>query len=226
MTHKKPTRRARYSVIRELADKARDAYLAVRSDWLPGAGPVSSRVLQRWSSTWEKMANFFLANGIRDYQLFIRWQFESQRNQSCCLAPDHCYGPAALSRWRVREQNLSARIEELALSRQLQQTYLVREFSRICESIDTKPVSATHLDEMVLFSEDSRLSSLFRYCVAVEAGYSRVSESFFVAATSQYATDAEAYDAAWGDWIPDNIRERYAERLVASEMMEDGSRED
>jgi hypothetical protein len=59
------------------------------------------------------------------------------------------------------------------------------------------------------------LSSVFRYCMAVDGGDRAVAAEFEDGALVQYVYNRRAYDRGWGDTIPDQLRLR-ADRLPSA----------
>ncbi len=63
----------------------------------------------------------------------------------------------------------------------------------------------------VLLDESLPLSALYRYCLATSIGgerFRRIARLYEVEAARQYRRNRADYDAVWGRWIPERLRER------------------
>lgn len=59
---------------------------------------------------------------------------------------------------------------------------------------------------LLILSSPPNLSPLFRYCLAVRAGFDDLAAEYAEDALADYFWSSEAYDAAWGDLIPERLK--------------------
>lgn len=67
----------------------------------------------------------------------------------------------------------------------------------------------------VVMEDPPMLSALFRYCLAVKAGFDDLAADHADTAMQEYFWAKEIYDAEWGDWIPPGLKEQAEARQAA-----------
>jgi hypothetical protein len=125
--------------------------------------------------------------------------------------------PNALIRWatphRIAEARAQAAASIHAAFRYQKQVFA----AKVDHLVRTRGMSKGVAAIRVLTSPDIPLSGLWRFCVARSAGDEATAEVYRKPALWQYAFFMEEYDAAWGDFIPADLREE------ATELVEGGS---
>lgn len=171
---------------------------APRWDGHPGGGGPEDKP-QR--STWLRIARWFLAQEA-PAEDFIRRVFDALTggdppfpNQLISRKAEEAYKQAA----SFSEEEL--RIALATQKRTLETQYLLARRLGKCSEQDAMA--------SVLLDEDLCLGALFRYCAARQLRGERfrdIAAEYRNEAAFDYVRNEAAYDAAWGDWVPDSFR--------------------
>jgi len=197
--------RSEHSLITEVADKLRVAYRQERLVWDTTrpwkAGP-------QWD--WAKYAKVAIEQQVSNAREFIRIQFMARPLGTRPPTPKECFGPTACSRWTTYlTSGHEKRREDLKRSFVFQKHVLesaLFDAKHIAEICDLDWTTAD-IHRYVLLDMTSGLTALLRYSLAVTAGISSVAAHFRRAALHQYLFGRGDYDAVWGEYVPQKLRD-------------------
>jgi hypothetical protein len=152
---------------------------------------------RRYKPVWYGIVRYALDNGVSPLAL-IRETFRSWRSNTPPW-PNMFINQAALSRAR---QAIGAYQD-------------VRDNLRLSHDIFRAAATTNHLvykldleraAERALHDTYNDLTALYRYCMGVRGEAADVVARFHDAALTEYILDKHAFDAAWGDMIPEALR--------------------
>jgi hypothetical protein len=108
---------------------------------------------------------------------------------------------------------LSTKIDVMREKLNIQQRMALAEYNRACmvHGFDRKRAW-----KYTLLSESVSLSPLYRYVGAKLEGLDDVADIWRAGALEQYLYSADAYDKAWGDLIPEDLRSQAREFTLAA----------
>lgn len=199
-------RRARVSVIAQLADLLKAAFANERKIWHAARG-VSVAAFQRdkWQETWERAAEFMLRNNIENYADFIHAVFAKRGNSSCCPTPMQCYGPVAMEDWKSKITRHEDSVEKFRATLAFHQHRLRTELAKVTEWAERSDWSKSDINGYIIADISNELTALFRYSLAVRLGLLKLGKPFHESALLQYIFGRSAYDEAWKDVIPASL---------------------
>ena len=148
---------------------------------------------------WERLAEHIIGNSCDDPEGFIAAQFEyGDPNPRQLLSP----------RAAVKYQEWKDRcVEELTGQLNSETLQFASQVRAVSQWHPHKDVPEK-VWQYVLYDTNNRLSPLFRYSLAVAENIDGVAAQFLDAALSQYVVKMAAYDAAWRDRVPAELRQR------------------
>ena len=199
---------SRYSRLRELSELIRERWiLEMRSRQTKLGLPARYRPGAKVERNWEKVAAFFLDNGIPIVP-FIRYVV----HQMPVPQANHLKSQKVFQQFRESEFANEAKIRQIMKTElESQRSIVFSELSMIqgavADGILEEEVTPRAAIMQVLGNEVLSLSPLFRYCWACEQNFMRVAENYKAEAMMQYTTYPKLYDEIWGEWIPEDFRE-------------------
>ncbi len=163
--------------------------------WDGGDGDTAS-----YEPIWPKVARVCL-EGQMDPGAFVSSQFDrTGKGSERIPLPNILLGERAVDRYQTHQAGAVERLRR-ALNVQM------IAFSEETKSREhERNLSTTAAAETVLRDRTFDLSGIFRYCLAVKGKAPVAAEKFFDSAVQEYVFQRRAYDAAWGDLIPDALK--------------------
>lgn len=215
----KKIRRSMHSLVTELSLIVRDLYIASyrkrllskttanAMNWNPGPywdGGTTSLGAER-PNVWPGAASFVIKRQlpVGEFVRFVVFDW-TMRPQ-----PNHLKSPAAATAFFDQDdlRRRTAR-QDMLLAFQHQQDAAAHA-TDFYYSMAKRGFGSTEgavIRKMVLRDEEYDLTSLFRYCSAMESGLTEIAEEYYSAALVQYLVACRSYDTLWGDWIPDRLK--------------------
>ena len=205
-------RRSEHTMVAEIAELAKLAYIEERRSWHGTRGGKRGEWTPSavWDDAWKKLATCAILNQVPSIGAFIHVQFEARGKRAHCPTPKQCYGPVAIRRWEEYwdSEDQEDRLYDLRLAFNFQKDEFQRQTVR-AERMN-KIVDETWTDEEmqtgVLLNETNSLNVLARYCLAVVEGFPDIAKRYQRAALLQYVFARTLYDEVWQEWIPDQLR--------------------
>ena len=214
-------RRSDYSVLDSLADIVSEAYLDERRRWERERGSAAKKFnICRWRGAFRNMARSFVRNEIMEYQAYIHLQFESRKMTRIPPTPKQCYGKVAHERWQEFQRDSSENADRLKVALRNQQELLLGESVGLRETVAelSRTWAEDEIRSYILLDATLELSALFRYGVALESDLHHVADAFRERALLQYMFARSAYDDAWGDRIPPDLRRAAKAAMLEIEL--------
>jgi hypothetical protein len=186
----------------------------IESDW-------GSRYMPAWdggdtergyrASAWDAVAALCLKNGW-DVEAYVAAQFHAAGDPP---RPNTLAGDAAVLRYRTHERAAPKRQQQLRRNEHARFLHAVDE--RVRGGLTTAQALRAALRDQL----EVDVRPLYRVAAALACGDREVAEAFLTAAVDQYARDRVAYDAAWGDAIPESVRAAADDRARALRALAD-----
>jgi hypothetical protein len=157
------------------------------------------------ASVWLKIARFCMDNNLEPFQL-IRAMFYDAL-PALPPRPNQAHGNYALEKYRhFTSPGTYLEIKNLYTSKfETQKQYVTSNvFSRIKYS-GRDEITAWKL---AITEKGAPLSPLFRYCVAINQGWTDIASMYAEKARVQYLYSPKLYDAVWQEWIPNTLKEK------------------
>jgi hypothetical protein len=160
-----------------------------------GGTDADGKVYER--PVWFDIVRYALSNAISPI-LLIRGTFREWQSPKPPY-PNQFVNPLALRRARMLAESPSLFGDNLKM-----EDHRFKAAATIHQRYNGMDVDAAA--RRALHDPTTDLSPLYRYCVARLGGADDVAERFEQEAFRMYVFDREAYDAAWGDRIPQELR--------------------
>lgn len=195
-------RRSDHSLLNEMAEMIRNAFIDERLAWGVNRGGKKGRYVpdDRWQESWLKAAKFMMKNEVIDYVEFIHVQFK-HRAGAVCIQPNQLYGPAALKRWKAHGSSEELHQAQIYESLSFQKHRFTVELIKATEW-NPAPNDPEAPVIFVLLDDTNQLSPLFRLCFATDGGRPDLANQYRDAAMLQYLFGRKAYDVVWKDLLP------------------------
>lgn len=146
---------------------------------------------------WYGIVQFAMDNGISPYTL-VRETFRAWRSTTPPF-PNMFTNPAALARARQAVGSYRTTRDDLRLAHLTFREATTTNHLVYGLDMERAAVRALH-------DPYNGLSALYRYCLGVKGEAADVADRFRDVAFREYILDKQAYDAAWGDLIPAELR--------------------
>jgi hypothetical protein len=197
-----------------MADVVRTYYILehrrhVESRQGGGTCTYGMRPLPRWDGgtdsegrvydqpVWFKIVRYALANMVNPV-LLVRGTFRAWQSTQPPM-PNQFTNPLALRRARLLTDPPTVFGDNLKM-----EDHRFKAATTVHQLYDKMDVEAAA--RRTLHDPTAELTPLYRYCVARLGGADDVAERFWREAFQMYIFDRDAYDAAWGDRIPEELR--------------------
>jgi hypothetical protein len=166
---------------------------------------------REYQPVWPKVVAFCMKHGL-DPATLVKAIFDNNQSPHPPV-PTSLYGTTALSLYST--QALS---ERLLIKHELS-TY-TNQANKYFVSFSVREKAEPALAWRLVVEENPPLlSPLFRYCLAVKAGFDDLADKYRDAAMHEYFWAKDAYDEVWSEWIPEELRmlaERSQQALAAA----------
>lgn len=207
-----PEERERRRRLHPLARLVRQHYILQHRHYVEthGGGPCNygQHPMPRWDGgvdsagrkyrpVWYGIVRYALENGVSPLTL-IRETFRSWRSATPPY-PNMFTNPAALSRARAATGAYQDVRDNLRLAHDIFRAAATT--NHLVYGLDLERAARRALHDTY-----NDLTALYRYCMGVKGEAADVAERFHEAALTEYIIDRQAYDAAWGDLIPEPLR--------------------
>lgn len=203
-----------------LTGEVRDAYRAAYQRFMQtkAAGkPVSPKYINdklapldqpsgpEKETFWTKLANYCLSHGL-DPDRLARAFFMQKANTTSFMLLRHegIFHASVLSVYEQLKPTVDMCREKLRL--QTKQLDSIVNTQAVMSGI---PPSKSRPAVMLMLTAE--FCPLFRYCVLRQEN-SEDAQRWFLAAVAQYRPDRLSYDTAWGDFIPEDVRQAASKR--------------
>lgn len=150
---------------------------------------------------WPKIVRFALQHGL-DPVRYVQDMLFLLEAQDICPVPTQLCGPWA-------ERTYFSAFPKQHSQQMIDDALRAQRVALACKITDLDGVPGWTFDRIrryVITDPGISLSALFRYCCAVEANFTDIAKQYREPAIHQYTLHMPQYDAAWGDWIPEDIR--------------------
>jgi len=169
---------------------------AAMADWDGG----TNRFGKKCSNIWPKIARTIVEVGA-DPVDYVQAQFWARQGMKA-PAPNYLHSPEAIERWENYREPALAQVERQLIADENSVTRSVTSLAHGMGWDHNRALTYTLKNTQMV-----QATALFRYCKAWSSGLNNISAYFQAAALVQYVFRQALYDAAWGDFVPESLRQ-------------------
>jgi hypothetical protein len=157
---------------------------------------------KHYESTWNRIATFCLTNDFQPERLVSAMFFNAKYPPQ----PNQAHGPFAVTKYRVYKEPTTRQAIRTSIHNdfEAQKSFIAANLHSLCKYGGKSEDIA--IREIALTSTNT-LSQLCRYCV-LKSRNRPIAEKYADVAFREYRRFPDLYDEIWGDWIPQELRNR------------------